>query len=73
MQEILDEIQEMKKALQQLEQRVNLSSQDKLITYLFDKVFDLEEIEVKIEDIKENNSLYIIEKTPQKIILKRVR
>lgn len=73
MQEILDKIQEMKKELQQLEQRVNFSTDYKFLIYLFDEVFNIEEIEVKMEDIKENKTMYEIERNDEKIVLKRCK
>lgn len=72
MQDILDKIQEMKNELQQLEQRVNLRNEDKLFTYILDKVCNIDEIEVEMEDINKNNTLYYIERTNGKIILRRL-
>ena len=73
MQDILDKIQEMKKELQQLEQRVNFSTDYKFLIYLFDEVFNIEEIEVKVEDIKENKTMYQIERSDEKIVLRRCK
>ena len=73
MQDILDKIQEMKKELQQLEQRVNFITDYKFLIHLFDEIFNIEEIEVKVEDIKENKTMYQIERSDEKIVLRRCK
>ena len=73
MKDILDKIQEMKKELQQLEQRVNFITDYKFLIHLFDEIFNIEEIEVKVEDIKENKTMYQIERSDEKIVLRRCK
>lgn len=75
MDRIKEEIEKIKKQIEEIETRFAITSEYELITYILDKVCNIDEIEIKKEDIEneKNKTMYIINKNENGYRLKRLK
>ena len=73
MDEFKEGIEKIKKQIVELERKYAFWSDCDMITYILDKVCDIDSIEIKKEDIEKNKTIYLLNRVGDTYRLKRMK